>query len=365
MEFTILAVALMFALISMGVGMFITNRKSYAFPDIHPIPAAMTIGSIFLILTNVYSLIRMIKSLFSSYTEDLIVYNMGEPIQTFFSQIFSLAIILLYISVGVLLLIKKFKLAFLAVSNIFIFTLVNSIFVSNINLIDAYILILPTVAILTSLLIVFAAVGGKGDTFYRYSKLLKVAPYLSLLNLVNIIFSLIESPRFDASVIIELALVILSFLAFLWILNTLASIATRENTTSVEVKATKKEKIFIILSVLISPAIIYLVSSIDKMWLFVGGVILAIVLPFVLCIETKKKTKVIAVIITLAIVVLLCVVTKVFQATIADSGSGGVCGICGGDGVVKSKIIGDGTGVQVGFDTYYRCKGCHGKGISN
>ena len=45
-----------------------------------------------------------------------------------------------------------------------------------------------------------------------------------------------------------------------------------------------------------------------------------------------------------------------------SSSSSDVCGICGGDGVVTFKSLGEGTGVQEGFDTYYRCKGCHGTG---
>ena len=45
-----------------------------------------------------------------------------------------------------------------------------------------------------------------------------------------------------------------------------------------------------------------------------------------------------------------------------SSNGSGTCGICGGSGTVTSKILGDGTGIQSGFDTYYRCKGCHGTG---
>ena len=39
-----------------------------------------------------------------------------------------------------------------------------------------------------------------------------------------------------------------------------------------------------------------------------------------------------------------------------------VCGICGGSGTVTSKFLGEGSGIQKGFDTYYRCAGCHGTG---
>lgn len=54
-----------------------------------------------------------------------------------------------------------------------------------------------------------------------------------------------------------------------------------------------------------------------------------------------------------------------FWATSSDnshSDSSDVCGICGGSGVVTNKVLGNGTGIQKGFDTYYRCRGCNGTG---
>lgn len=46
----------------------------------------------------------------------------------------------------------------------------------------------------------------------------------------------------------------------------------------------------------------------------------------------------------------------------SHSDSSDVCGICGGSGVVTNKVLGNGTGIQKGFDTYYRCRGCNGTG---
>lgn len=57
------------------------------------------------------------------------------------------------------------------------------------------------------------------------------------------------------------------------------------------------------------------------------------------------------------IIVLIC-----SPGSSAPNNDGSACGICGGDGVVTSKILGEGSGIQKGFDTYYRCKGCHGTG---
>ena len=67
---------------------------------------------------------------------------------------------------------------------------------------------------------------------------------------------------------------------------------------------------------------------------------------------------------------LIATVVGLFLALIvstSSSGGGnskgsGTCGICGGSGTVTSKILGEGAGIQKGFDTYYRCKGCHGTG---
>ena len=64
------------------------------------------------------------------------------------------------------------------------------------------------------------------------------------------------------------------------------------------------------------------------------------------------------------ICILLLVCTFMLCLVSCDGGDDtGTCGICGGSGTVTSKILGDGSGIQKGFDTYYRCKGCHGTGI--
>lgn len=76
--------------------------------------------------------------------------------------------------------------------------------------------------------------------------------------------------------------------------------------------------------------------------------------------QEKQKlfySKVIAVCLGIVIVMtLLCAIpTKSSNGT-------GTCDVCGGDGVVTSKILGQGSGIQSGFDTYYRCGACHGSG---
>ena len=123
MAIAILFLAILFSLIGVGIGVFIVNRKSYSFRDTQINSTTLKIGSVFLILINARSLINMLKRSFSYYTEDLIVYDVGQTIQASFSESFSLAIVLLYISIGIFLLIRNFKFAFISSINVLIFTL--------------------------------------------------------------------------------------------------------------------------------------------------------------------------------------------------------------------------------------------------
>lgn len=85
----------------------------------------------------------------------------------------------------------------------------------------------------------------------------------------------------------------------------------------------------------------------------------------------SRHPKVMKVLIIVGLVIALIVLFKACGALFDElgfgdsggsSGGSGTCGICGGDGVVTQKSLGDGSGVQSGFDTYYRCKGCNGTG---
>ena len=65
------------------------------------------------------------------------------------------------------------------------------------------------------------------------------------------------------------------------------------------------------------------------------------------------------------VIILTIILSLIVGDTFKDNHNGNdsdACGICGGSGIVTFKLLGEGTGIQVGFDTYYRCKGCHGSG---
>ncbi len=62
-------------------------------------------------------------------------------------------------------------------------------------------------------------------------------------------------------------------------------------------------------------------------------------------------------------IILLCCMAMGF-AGCEEEDWGDTCSVCGGSGIVDSRILGSGSGIQYGFDTYYRCAGCHGTGKS-
>ena len=78
--------------------------------------------------------------------------------------------------------------------------------------------------------------------------------------------------------------------------------------------------------------------------------------------DKENKKKLYSIII--AICLIFCIIVTLLCGIPSGSNSSGskTCGICGGSGTVTTKMLGEGTGIQNGFDTYYRCKGCHGSG---
>ena len=279
--------------------------------------------------------------------------NLEATLRSLFSQISSLSIVLLGIGFGVFLLCNQFELATISSALIVGFTLFNNIFLTNVSLIGSYFSFL-SVAAWFSLIIVLLAIIEKTTIFHRYTKWFKAAPYLILLGIINNVFSLIKNPHFNLAVIVSFASIILKFLAFWFMFNALESFVPKKSTDSFEVKLTKKEKTLTALSVLIFPTIIYLVSSVDKTWLFVGAVVLAIFLPFALMLASSKKSKIIATIITLAIVVALGFVAKIMPKN-NEEFDPNKCYWCEGMGFYLVEEGGD----------LKMCSHCHGTGKRN
>ena len=80
-------------------------------------------------------------------------------------------------------------------------------------------------------------------------------------------------------------------------------------------------------------------------------------------IDVEIIGRLILIILVIAIILTLPLIYCDFSDSSDSSSSNEPCGICGGTGtVVNSKFLGEGEGIQYGFDMIYRCKYCHGTG---
>ena len=64
----------------------------------------------------------------------------------------------------------------------------------------------------------------------------------------------------------------------------------------------------------------------------------------------------------ICILLVVCMLALCLVSCGDSESSSDTCGICGVSGRVTQKFLGSGSGVQSGYDTYYRCKGCSGTG---
>ena len=112
----IIVLTVIFAAISIGAQIFISNKFSLTFidDDNNLNSSKVKIGAIILLILNAYSFIQFTISLFSMYSEDWIVYDVEEGLGLAFSHIFSLLIITSYIAFAIFLLKKNKLLALLS-----------------------------------------------------------------------------------------------------------------------------------------------------------------------------------------------------------------------------------------------------------
>ena len=78
--------------------------------------------------------------------------------------------------------------------------------------------------------------------------------------------------------------------------------------------------------------------------------------------EKEKKKMHYSIVIAICLIVCLIMTLLCGLPGGGTSSGSGTCGVCGGSGTVTHKVLGEGSGVQKGFDTYYRCGSCHGTG---
>lgn len=347
----IIVLSVIFAAISIGTQILISNKFSPTFidDDNNLNSSKVKTGAIILLILNAYSFIRFTISLFSTYSEDWIAYDMEKELGLAFSHIFSLLIIISYIAFAIFLLKKNKRLALLSSASIIILSVFDAIFIQTTTIMIGYISFLPSLLVLFSFIILFT------PFHIGHQKVVKATPFLFLLGIINNIVYVINLGVFDINIALSLAITVLKIVAFLLMFNAVApSLKNAENENKAPLS--NKKTILIVLSIFIFPLVVSLLSSIGKVWLFVSLVLLAISVPGVI-VATKNstvKTKSIALICTFSVVIGICVGAKLFPSNYTDpDGTDGwtQCYKCDKTGKVRNKL---------GY--YVTCPRCDGVG---
>ena len=350
----IIVFSFIFAAISIGAQIFISNNLSLKFIDDDSTlnSSKVKIGAIILLILNAYSLIKSTISLFSTYSKDWIAFDMGEELGIAFSRIFSLLIIISYITFGIFLLIGIKRLALLSSASIIIISIFDAIFIKTTTITSGYISLLPSLLVLFSFIILFT------PFHIGHQKVVTATPFLFLLGIINTIVNVINLGVFDINNALSLATTVLRIVAFLLMFNTVApSLKNAENENKAPLSISNKKTILIVLSIFIFPLVVSLLSSIGKVWLFVSLILLSISVPIVIAAtkDSTVKTKSIALICTFSVVIGICVVAKLFPSGYTDPD-----GIDGWTQCYKCDKTGK---VRNDLGSYVTCPRCDGVGF--
>lgn len=281
----IIVFSFIFAAISIGAQIFISNNLSLKFIDDDSTlnSSKVKIGAIILLILNAYSLIKSTISLFSTYSKDWIAFDMGEELGIAFSRIFSLLIIISYITFGIFLLIEIKRLALLSSASIIIISIFDAIFIKTTTITSGYISLLPSLLVLFSFIIIF--------TPFRigHQKIIKASPFLLLVGAIYPVIDVITSDVFSIHSIISIATIILNMIAFILMFNAISPSSASNESSQKATASLTKNKIIIVLSILVFPLVVSLLSLISKIWLFISLILLAIAVPIVIAYIMEKN----------------------------------------------------------------------------
>lgn len=283
---------------------------------------AMFVGAVILITSSSISVIFSIVNLFSQYNTSWV--SDGTSLLSGLSQAIALTILFLYISISIAILKKFSSLLLVSSSLILILTSIKKVYFdtsSFSNIYKDYFVFLPTVTLMFSLIIILIAVGGFDKNFQKYNRLIKIAPWISLLPLLN---NIISTKTFHISTAINCISVVLNTIAFVFIFKALVDLIENSSFSSNISAVTTKEKWIITLSIILFPFIINRISSVSKVLLLCITFVVALFLVIVYKATENEQTKVrkIALIITAVIVLLICIVSMILPS----NNSSGSCG---------------------------------------
>ena len=334
----IITFSILLAAISIGGQIIISKTKlvSFCSNDNENLRSYKTkICAIILLAINLYNLIQKVIVLTKEYTSDWVVWDAEEALGRVFEHIFAILIIITYISLGIFLLKRLQTLAITSLASIIIFSIFDSIFVRTSDIFYCYLQLLPTTLVLGSFLFILLTINKKIKVDYYFQKIIVFSPLLFLLKLIY-------SRRIPLRHIIERYLlyitIILEIIVFLIIFNELIKNIQRQgNNYGKSMIISKRQTIILIVSILILPSIIALLSSIEKLWLFIALIILAIAIPIVIAatVNSSIRTRIIAITCTLSLVVGFCFLVKFLpnNPDNTEEFDPYMCHWCGGNGI--------------------------------
>lgn len=308
------------------------------------------IAAIALLALDAYNIIQSIRNLVNAYPADWTAWGgFEEEIGIAFGYAFTLILSCLRISLPIFLLIKKQGVSILSAASIVILSTINPILFHPPSLLNCYLSIFPDIVVYSSLAIVMLEFD---DVFGKYTKLLKIAPFLVLLQPLQ---SIVLAIQYEMPFIQYVLISVIKFISVWIVLNVFV-----KKTLEMENETKKSSTIEILIAVillLLIPIIIWLLSTINKIWMFVALTLMIIAVPVIL-ISTKDdngKTRATALICTFAVIVGICAIARFIPSGNNEEFDPDKCYWCDGMGLYMIEEGGK----------LYRCSHCNGTGKRN
>ena len=310
MAILLIILGIIFAAIAIAVSY--VYAKGGNVQDLEPSTVKSKIAGLILIAFSLYDVIQEISYLLQTYAEGWMTSNVEETVGIALSQSISLMLCFICLMIGIFLFFNKYAGVYGATIATIIATLFKAIFTTTIGLSYAYFSLLPLIVVLVSLVFIFSAIENNSRHFSRYKNLIRFSPFLLLLNLISPIATIIEFQTITTPIIIGIISPILQSIAFFLTFSILIPNTETPENFVVQTHFSRNEIIILLLSIALAPFLIYFVSSFSKIWLLVGGVLLAIAIPVVLNVldDSDIVIKAIAVAIVIVIVLGICAISK-------------------------------------------------------
>lgn len=274
------------------------------------------IGAGILIASSLLSALYSVIYLFTQYSADWV--SNSTSLMSAVSQAFSITILVLSVVLGIALLKKSATLLFISPALILVLTVIKTAFIDKSSLAKVYreyFVFLPTVAVMLSLLMLVAALSGADKAYFKFKKIINMTPWLLLLTILNNGINFISTRTFHISTAISCICVVLNVIAYTFIFK--AFTATVECSSSEINKTTvlsKKEKLTVVLSAILLPLLVNIVSGKALLRYTIIIVAVGLVVVFKLTEGEKAHVRKKALICAAVIIGIICAIAMVLPS---------------------------------------------------